>query len=88
LSAVIWRLARVPRLKPTTPVVLCALSAFSAHALGLLFPQQTPFISAVASVFLLLFMMVAGLLIGTQISLHLLPAQSPEVLEPLPASCV
>jgi uncharacterized membrane protein YjjP (DUF1212 family) len=112
-------LARVPRLKPTTPVVLCALSAFSAHALGLLFPQQTPFISAVAGVvlllpgftltiamselatqnllsgtgrlagvFLLLFMMVAGLLIGTQISLHLLPLQSPGVLVPLPASFV
>ncbi len=109
-------LSRLPHLGPITPVILCALAAFSAHALSLIFPQQTPFISAVAGVvlllpgftltiamselatqnllsgtgrlagvFLLLFMMVAGLLIGTQISLHLLPPESLGHLTPLPA---
>ncbi|MEI7430961.1 MAG: aminomethyltransferase beta-barrel domain-containing protein, partial [Betaproteobacteria bacterium] len=112
-------LTRIPRLGPTIPVMLCALAAFSAHALSLIFPQQTPFISAVAGVvlllpgftltiamselatqnllsgtgrlagvFLLLFMMVAGLLIGTQISLHLLPPLVPATLTPLPAGFV
>ena len=109
-------LARVPRLGPAMPVILCASAAICAHLLSLVFPQQTPFITAVAGVvlllpgftltiamselatqnllsgtgrlagvFLLLFMMVAGLLIGTQISQHLLPAHPTGTLEPLPA---
>jgi uncharacterized membrane protein YjjP (DUF1212 family) len=109
-------LARVPRLGPAMPVILCASAAICAHLLSLVFPQQTPFITAVAGVvlllpgftltiamselatqnllsgtgrlagvFLLLFMMVAGLVIGTQISQHLLPAHPTGTLEPLPA---
>ena len=108
-------LARVPRLGPATPVILCALAAFSAHALSLVFPHQSLFITAVAGVvlllpgftltiamselatqnllsgtgrlagaFLLLFMMVAGLVIGAQISEHLLPAQSLDTPIPVP----
>ena len=108
-------LARVPRLRPATPVILCALAAFSAHALSLVFPHQSLFITAVAGVvlllpgftltiamselatqnllsgtgrlagaFLLLFMMVAGLVIGAQISEHLLPAQSSGTPIPVP----
>lgn len=112
-------LARVPRLGPAAPVILCTAAAFCAHLLSLVFPQQTPFITAVAGVvlllpgftltiamselatqnllsgtgrlagvFLLLFMMVAGLVIGTQISQHLLPAHPTGTLEPLPAWCI
>ena len=97
-------LARIPRLGPASPVILCALAALCAHASALIFPQQTPFITAVAGVvfllpgftmtiamselatqnllagtgrlagvFLLLFMMGAGLAIGTQIGQHLIP---------------
>lgn len=47
-------LARVPRLGPATPVILCAAAAICAHALSLAFPRQTPFITAVAGVVLLL----------------------------------
>jgi len=109
-------LARVPRLGPATPVILCASAALCAHALSLVLPQQTPFITAVAGVvlllpgftltiamselatqnllsgtgrlagaFLLLFMMLAGLVIGTQISVHLLPAHGTGAPLPLPA---
>lgn len=46
--------ARVPRLAPAAPVVLCALAAMLANALSLMFPQQVPFISAVAGIVLLL----------------------------------
>jgi uncharacterized membrane protein YjjP (DUF1212 family) len=109
-------LARVPRLGPAAPVMLCALAAFGAHALSLLLPQQTPFITAVAGVVLLLpgftltiamselatqnllagsgrlagvfvtlFMMGAGLVIGTQIGQQVLPAHPAGTLAPLPA---
>ena len=112
-------LARVPRLRPAMPVILCACAAICAHLLSLVFPQQTPFITAVAGVvlllpgftltiamselatqnllsgtgrlagvFLLLFMMLAGLVIGTQISQHLLPAHPTGTLEPLPAGFI
>ena len=47
-------LARVPRLGPAAPVILCTAAAFCAHLLSLVFPQQTPFITAVAGVVLLL----------------------------------
>jgi uncharacterized membrane protein YjjP (DUF1212 family) len=109
-------LARVPRLGPATPVILCAGAALCAHALSVIFPQQTPFITAVAGVvlilpgftltiamselatqnllsgtgrlagvFLLLFMMGAGLVIGTQIGQHLVPAHSTGTVAGLPA---
>jgi len=106
-------LARAPRLGPAMPVILCTSAAICAHALSLVFPQQTPFITAVAGVVLLLpgftltiamselatqnllagtgrlagaimllFMMGAGLVIGTQISQHLLPARTTGTLLP------
>ena len=46
--------ARIPRLGPAVPVILCALAAIAAQGLALVFPQQTPFISAVAGIVLLL----------------------------------
>ena len=46
--------ARVPRLAPAVPVVLCALAALLAYALALVLPQQLPFISAVAGMVFLL----------------------------------
>lgn len=92
--------ARIPRLGPAVPVILCALAAVAAQALAQVFPQQVPFISAVAGIvlllpgfmitvamselatqnylagtgrltgaFVLLFLMGAGLAIGTQVSL-------------------
>lgn len=106
-------LARAPRLGPAMPVILCTSAAICAHALSLVFPQQTTFITAVSGVVLLLpgftltiamselatqnllagtgrlagaimllFMMGAGLLIGTQISQHLLPAHTTGTLLP------
>ncbi len=106
-------LARVPRLGPAVPVILCACAAICAHALSLVFPQQTPFITAVSGVVLLLpgftltiamselatqnllagsgrlagaimllFMMGAGLVIGTQIGQHLIPAHTTGTLLP------
>lgn len=105
--------ARIPRLGPAVPVILCALAAIGAQGLAHLWPQQVPFISAVAGIvlllpgfmltvamselatqnylagtgrltgaFVLLFLMGAGLAIGTQISLAWLPAV------PLPDSVV
>ncbi len=99
------QLARIPRLGPAVPVILCALAAIGAQGLAHVFPQQLPFISAVAGIvlllpgfmitvamselatqnylagtgrltgaFVLLFLMGAGLAIGTQISLAWLPA--------------
>src|SRR6185369_15930584 len=96
--------ARIPRLGPAVPVILCALAAIGAQGLAQLLPQQVPFISAVAGIvlllpgfmltvamselatqnylagtgrltgaFVLLFLMGAGLAIGTQISLAWLP---------------
>ncbi len=96
--------ARIPRLGPAVPVILCALAAVAAQALAQVFPQQVPFISAVAGIvlllpgfmitvamselatqnylagtgrltgaFVLLFLMGAGLAIGTQVSLAWLP---------------
>lgn len=96
--------SRIPRLGPAVPVILCALAAVAAQGLAQFFPQQVPFISAVAGIvlllpgfmltvamselatqnylagtgrltgaFVLLFLMGAGLAIGTQISLALLP---------------
>ena len=92
--------ARIPRLGPAVPVILCALAALGAQGLAQLLPQQVPFISAVAGIvlllpgfmitvamseiatqnylagtgrltgaFVLLFLMGAGLAIGTQVSL-------------------
>ena len=109
-------LARVPRLAPASPVLLCAVAALYAHALALVFPQQSPFITALAGVVLLLpgftltiamselatqnllsgtgrlagvvlllFMMGAGLVIGTQLGQHLIPEHSTGTLAPLPA---
>ncbi|MBS1159766.1 MAG: threonine/serine exporter family protein [Proteobacteria bacterium] len=103
--------ARIPRLGPAVPVILCALAAIGAQGLAHLWPQQLPFISAVAGIalllpgfmltvamselatqnylagtgrltgaFVLLFLMGAGLVIGTQISLAIWPAG------PLPVS--
>ena len=46
--------ARVPRLAPAVPVILCALAALLAYALALVLPQQLPFISAVAGIVFLL----------------------------------
>lgn len=97
--------ARIPRLGPAVPVILCALAAIGAQGLAQLLPQQVPFISAVAGIvlllpgfmltvamselatqnylagtgrltgaFVLLFLMGAGLAIGTQVSLAWLPA--------------
>ncbi len=109
--------ARIPRLGPAVPVILCALAAIGAQGLAHLWPQQVPFISAVAGIvlllpgfmltvamselatqnylagtgrltgaFVLLFLMGAGLAIGTQISLAWLPAVPlPESVAALPA---
>ena len=108
-------LARFPHLGPAAPVILCAAAAVCAHALSLIFPQQTPFITAVAGVVLLLpgftltiamselatqnllsgtgrlagvlvllFMMGAGLTIGTQLSQQLIPAHATGTLAPVP----
>jgi len=109
--------ARVPRLGPAAPVVLCALAAFLAQGMAHLFTQQVPFIAAVAGIvlimpgftltvamselatqnylagtgrltgaFVLLFLMGAGLVIGTQVGLATMPALPfPDSLKPLPA---
>lgn len=109
--------ARIPRLGPAVPVILCALAAIGAQGLAHLWPQQVPFISAVAGIvlllpgfmltvamselatqnylagtgrltgaFVLLFLMGAGLAIGTQISLAWLPAVPlPDSVAALPA---
>lgn len=97
--------ARLPRLGPASPVILSALAAIGAQALAHVFPQQVPFISAVAAIvlllpgfmitvamseiatqnylagtgrltgaFVLLFLMGAGLAIGTQIGIASMPA--------------
>ncbi len=112
--------ARIPRLGPAVPVILCALAAMAAQGLAQVFPQQTPFISAVAGIvlllpgfmitiamselatrnylagtgrltgaFVLLFLMGAGLAIGTQVSLAWLPVVPlPESTAPLPVWAV
>ncbi len=112
--------ARIPRLGPAVPVILCALAAVAAQGLAQVFPQQTPFISAVAGIvlllpgfmitiamselatrnylagtgrltgaFVLLFLMGAGLAIGTQVSLAWLPAVPlPESTATLPVWAV
>ncbi len=98
------RFSRVPRLAPAVPFILSALAAMAAQGGGVFFPQQVPFISAVAAIvlllpgfmltvamselatqnylagtgrlvgaFVLLFLMGAGLVIGTQISSVMLP---------------
>ena len=46
--------ARVPRLGPAVPVILCALAALVAQTLAQVLPNQVPFISAVAGVVFLL----------------------------------
>ena len=46
--------ARVPRLAPAVPVILCALAALLAYVLALVLPQQLPFVSAVAGIVFLL----------------------------------
>ena len=108
--------ARIPRLGPAVPVILCALAAMLAQGLAWLFPQQTPFVSAVAGVvlllpgfmltvamselatqnylagtgrltgaFVLLFLMGAGLAIGTTLSQSLLPVEVQGTVTRLPA---
>ncbi len=108
--------ARVPRLGPAAPVILCLLAALCAQALSLLFPGQATFITAVAGIvlllpgftltialselatqnllagtgrlvgaFILLFMMGAGLAIGTQVGQQLIPVGPSGVPLPLPA---
>lgn len=109
--------ARIPRLGPAVPVILCALAALGAQGLAQLLPQQVPFISAVAGIvlllpgfmitialseiatqnylagtgrltgaFVLLFLMGAGLAIGTQLSLAAWPAvPAPGAVAALPA---
>ncbi|PKO88635.1 MAG: hypothetical protein CVU18_06665 [Betaproteobacteria bacterium HGW-Betaproteobacteria-12] len=109
--------ARIPRLGPAVPVILCTLAALAAQGLAQLLPQQVPFISAVAGIvlllpgfmitiamseiatqnylagtgrltgaFVLLFLMGAGLAIGTQLSLAWWPALPlPEAVPVLPA---
>lgn len=108
--------ARFPRLGPAVPVILCTLAALLAQALAWYFPQQNPFVSAVAGVvfmlpgfmltvamselatqnylagsgrltgaFLQLFLMGAGLAIGTQIAQTLYPVAVQGVVTPLPA---
>ncbi len=47
-------LLRIPQLAPAAPVILGALAAIAAQALRLPFPEQVPFITAVAGVVLLL----------------------------------
>ena len=110
------RLAKIPGIGPAVPVILCALAAMLAQGLAVLLPQQSPFISAVAGVvlllpgfmltvamselatqnflagtgrlagaFMLLFLMGAGLAIGTQISLALFPAPALAPVATLPA---
>lgn len=107
--------ARFPRLGPAVPVILCTLAALLAQALAWFFPQQNPFVSAVAGVvfmlpgfmltvamselatqnylagsgrltgaFLQLFLMGAGLAIGTQIAQTLYPVAAQGVVTPLP----
>lgn len=109
-------LARVPRLGPAAPVMLCALAALGAQVLSLVFPGLATFLTAVAGVVLLLpgftltiamselatqnllagtgrlvgacvllFMMGAGLAIGTQIGQQLIPAPATGLPVPLPA---
>jgi len=109
--------ARISRLGPAVPVILCALAAFAAQGLAHLLPHQVPFISAVAGIvlllpgfmvtiamselatqnylagtgrltgaFVLLFLMGAGLAIGTQLATAWLPAvPQPGVVVALPA---
>lgn len=110
------RLSKIQGLGPAIPVMLCALAAMLAQGLAVLLPQQSPFISAVAGVvlllpgfmltvamselatqnflagtgrlagaFMLLFLMGAGLVIGTKISLALLPVQALGTVAALPA---
>lgn len=112
-------LNKIKGLGPALPVILCALAALLAQGLGTLLPGQSPFISAVAGVvlllpgftltiamselatqnylagtgrlagaFMLLFLMGAGLVIGTQISLELLPAHLPGTVSQLPGWAV
>ena len=108
-------MGRVPRLGPAMPVVLCTAATVCAHLFGIVFPQQTLVITAMAGVvlvlpgftftiamselatqnllsgtgrlagvFVLLFMMGAGLAIGTHISQNLLPAHTTGTLSPVP----
>lgn len=108
--------ARIPRLGPAVPVILCTLAAMLAQALAWIFPQQSPFVSAVAGVvfllpgfmltvamselatqnylagsgrligaFLQLFLMGAGLAIGTKIGQTLYPVETLGVVTSMPA---
>ena len=109
-------LARVPKLGPAMPVILCTAAALCAHLLALALPQQSIFISALAGVvfllpgftftiamselatqnllsgtgrlagvFVLLFMMGAGLTIGTHLCQNLLATHASGTLASLPA---
>lgn len=113
--AAFLKLNKISGLGPAIPVILCALAAMLAQGLAVLLPQQSPFISAVAGVvlllpgfmltvamselatqnflagtgrlagaFMLLFLMGAGLVIGTKISLELLPVHAQGIVTPLP----
>lgn len=101
------RLNKFSGLGPAIPVILCAFAALLAQALAVIFPEQSPFISAVAGVvlllpgfmltvamselatqnflagtgrlagaFMLLFLMGAGLVIGTKIGVRLMPVEA------------
>ena len=114
-TAASQRLAGIPRLGPAVPVILCAAAAMLAQGLAHLWPQQSPFISAVAGVVLLLpgftltvamselatqnylagtgrltgavvllFLMGAGLAIGTALSQAVWPLATVGNVIPLP----
>ncbi len=111
------RLARFSGQGPAVPVVLCALAAMMAQALALALPQQSPAISALAGIvlllpgftltvamselatqnllagtgrlagaFMLLFLMGAGLVIGTTISQAVLPVSAVAASAAIPLS--
>ena len=48
------RLVRKPGLGPVLPVLLCAFAALCTHALAVLLPQQSPFITVLAGVVMML----------------------------------
>lgn len=110
------QLGKVRGLGPAVPVILCAPAAMLAQGLGVLLPQQSPFISALAGVvlllpgfmltvamselatqnflagsgrlagaFMLLFLIGGGLVIGTQLSLQILPPPLTAASGALPA---
>lgn len=111
--------SRYPRLAPAVPVILSALAAFLAQLLALAFPQQVPFISAVAGIvfllpgfmltvamselatqnylagtsrltgaFVMLFLLGAGLAVGTRLAAAVFPVQVSGIPLAVPASVI